>query len=127
MKFNCFFLMPVIDVFPMKLREELEVAYDADLDAVFDIQAVRPHSLLLPSLPAHESVARPVVVLSHITSSLSTCSCCAVPCCVPQPSYTRNGTMEQQGLHTKSARQLKASACTLMAQLQHHESVSQHL
>jgi hypothetical protein len=41
MKFNCFFLMPVIDVFPMKLREELEVAYDADLDAVFDIQAVR--------------------------------------------------------------------------------------
>lgn len=49
MKFNCFFLMPVIDVFPMKLREELEVAYDANLDAVFDIQAVRLPSFVAPS------------------------------------------------------------------------------
>ena len=45
MKFNCFFLMPVIDVFPMKLREELEIAYEADLNAVFDIQAVRYRSI----------------------------------------------------------------------------------
>lgn len=42
MKFNCFFLMPVIDAFPVRLREELEAAYEADLDAVFDVAAVRP-------------------------------------------------------------------------------------
>ena len=41
MKFNCFFLMPVIDVFPVRLRTELEAAYEADLDAVFDVAAVR--------------------------------------------------------------------------------------
>lgn len=41
MKFNCFFLMPVIDAFPVRLREELEAAYEADLDAVFDVAAVR--------------------------------------------------------------------------------------
>lgn len=28
LKFNCFFLMPVVDFFPTRLREELEAAYD---------------------------------------------------------------------------------------------------
>jgi hypothetical protein len=41
LKFNCFFLMPVIDSFPTRLREELESAYDEDLDEVFDVAAVR--------------------------------------------------------------------------------------
>lgn len=41
LKFNCFFLMPLIDSFPTKLREELECAYDEDLDEVFDVAAVR--------------------------------------------------------------------------------------
>ncbi|KAL4857467.1 Dynamin-like protein ARC5 [Chlorella vulgaris] len=41
LKFNCFFLMPIIDTFPTKLREELESAYDEDLDEVFDVAAVR--------------------------------------------------------------------------------------
>ena len=41
MKFNCFFLMPVIDTFPTKLREELEAAYDENLDDVFDVATVR--------------------------------------------------------------------------------------
>lgn len=41
LKFNCFFLMPVIDNFPTRLREELEAAYDEDLDEVFDVAAVR--------------------------------------------------------------------------------------
>jgi len=42
LKFNCFFLMPVVDSFPSKLREDLEVAYDEnDLDEVFDVAAVR--------------------------------------------------------------------------------------
>jgi hypothetical protein len=41
LKFNCFFLMPVIDSFPTRLREELEQAYEEDLDEVFDVAAVR--------------------------------------------------------------------------------------
>ena len=41
LKFNCFFLMPLIDSFPTKLREELEAAYEEDLDEVFDVAAVR--------------------------------------------------------------------------------------
>lgn len=40
LKFNCFFLMPLVDSFPARLREELESAYD-DLDSVFDVGAVR--------------------------------------------------------------------------------------
>ena len=41
LKFNCFFLMPLIDAFPARLREELEAAYEEDLDDVFDVAAVR--------------------------------------------------------------------------------------
>lgn len=41
LKFNCFFLMPLIDTFPARLREELECAYEEDLDEVFDVAAVR--------------------------------------------------------------------------------------
>ena len=41
LKFNCFFLMPLLDAFPGRLREELEAAYAEDLDAVFDVTAVR--------------------------------------------------------------------------------------
>lgn len=40
-QFNCFFLMPMIDKFPGLLREHLEVAYEEDLDNVFDVGAVR--------------------------------------------------------------------------------------
>ena len=41
LKFNCFFLMPVVDAFPTRLREELEAAYEEDIDEVFDVAAVR--------------------------------------------------------------------------------------
>jgi hypothetical protein len=41
MKFNCFFLMPIIDAFPMELRAELEAAFETNLEAVFDVEAVR--------------------------------------------------------------------------------------
>ena len=37
LKFNCFFLMPVVDTFPTRLREELEAAYMDDLDEVSNI------------------------------------------------------------------------------------------
>lgn len=41
LKFNCFFLMPIIDKFPGILREHLERAYEEDLDGVFDVASVR--------------------------------------------------------------------------------------
>lgn len=41
LKFNCFFLMPLLDSFPGRLREELEAAYAQDLDGVFDVRATR--------------------------------------------------------------------------------------
>lgn len=41
LKFNCFLLMPLIDAFPTRLRDELEAAYEEDLDEVFDVGAVR--------------------------------------------------------------------------------------
>ncbi|KAK3268569.1 hypothetical protein CYMTET_22934 [Cymbomonas tetramitiformis] len=44
LKMNCFFLMPVIHKFPMRLREELEQAFDEDIDSVFDVAVVR-HAL----------------------------------------------------------------------------------
>ncbi|KAJ7560352.1 hypothetical protein O6H91_04G126000 [Diphasiastrum complanatum] len=41
LKFNCFFLMPVVDKFPALLREDLEVAFDKDIDNVFDVTQAR--------------------------------------------------------------------------------------
>ena len=37
MQFNCFLLMPIMDKLPALLREELENAFEDDLDRVFDI------------------------------------------------------------------------------------------
>ncbi|CAK9236168.1 unnamed protein product [Sphagnum tenellum] len=45
MKFNCFFLMPVVDAFPAMLRENLETSFEEDIDHVFDVAQVR-HALL---------------------------------------------------------------------------------
>ncbi|RVX02467.1 Dynamin-like protein ARC5 [Vitis vinifera] len=44
LKFNCFLLMPVVDKLPALLREDLESAFEDDLDSVFDITNLR-HSL----------------------------------------------------------------------------------
>ncbi|CAK9140463.1 unnamed protein product [Ilex paraguariensis] len=44
LKFNCFLLMPVVDKLPALLREDLESAFEDDLDDVFDISNLR-HSL----------------------------------------------------------------------------------
>ncbi|CAI5980210.1 unnamed protein product [Closterium sp. NIES-64] len=41
LKFNCFFLMPLMDRFPARLREDLEAVAGGGLDAVFDISRVR--------------------------------------------------------------------------------------
>ena len=40
-QFNCFFLMPVVDTFPSLLREDLETAFEQDIDHVFDVAQVR--------------------------------------------------------------------------------------
>ncbi|KAG2491621.1 hypothetical protein HYH03_009992 [Edaphochlamys debaryana] len=41
LKFNCFFLMPLVDAFPARLRKEIERAYEEGLDGVFDAHSVR--------------------------------------------------------------------------------------
>ncbi|KAG2433018.1 hypothetical protein HXX76_008745 [Chlamydomonas incerta] len=41
LKFNCFFLMPLVDSFPARLRKDIECAYEEGLDEVFDAAAVR--------------------------------------------------------------------------------------
>lgn len=41
LKFNCFFLLPLVDAFPPSLRRVLEGAYEAEPDAVFDVAALR--------------------------------------------------------------------------------------
>ena len=46
LKFNCFFLMPLIDTFPTRLREELEAAYEEDLDEVTPYPLMVPNALL---------------------------------------------------------------------------------
>ncbi|KAL5787635.1 hypothetical protein ACOSP7_004584 [Xanthoceras sorbifolium] len=44
LKFNCFLLMPVVDKLPALLREDLESAFEDDMDNVFDLTNLR-HSL----------------------------------------------------------------------------------
>jgi hypothetical protein len=41
MKFNCFFLMPFMDDFPLFLRTELDKLYDSGVDEMFDIAEAR--------------------------------------------------------------------------------------
>lgn len=44
LQFNCFLLMPVIDKLPALLQEDLDSAFEDDLDNIFDITNLR-HSL----------------------------------------------------------------------------------
>ncbi|XP_015893645.3 dynamin-like protein ARC5, partial [Ziziphus jujuba] len=44
LKFNCFLLMPVVDKLPALLREDLESAFEDDMDNVFDVSNLR-HAL----------------------------------------------------------------------------------
>lgn len=41
LKFNCFFLMPLLNDFPHRLRNELEASFAENIDEVFDVAAVR--------------------------------------------------------------------------------------
>ncbi|KAL8138227.1 hypothetical protein V2J09_004228 [Rumex salicifolius] len=40
LKFNCFLLMPVVDKLPALLRKDLELAFEDDLDTIFDISSL---------------------------------------------------------------------------------------
>ena len=73
LKFNCFFLMPVVDSFPTRLREELESAYDDDIDEVFDVTAVR--NALESRLKALESELHQVrrIAFENACSSTQVC------------------------------------------------------
>ncbi len=63
LKFNCFFLMPIVDAFPTRLRTDLEAAYEEDLDDVFDVAAVR--AALEGRLRSLETELHQVSQLSH--------------------------------------------------------------
>lgn len=41
LKFNCFFLMPLMNEFAGYLRQEMEAAFEDNLDGVFDVRSVR--------------------------------------------------------------------------------------
>jgi GTPase SAR1 family protein len=41
LKFNCFFLMPLMNEFSGFLRQEMEMAFEENLDQVFDVRLVR--------------------------------------------------------------------------------------
>jgi hypothetical protein len=41
MKFNCFFLMPFLDDFPIYLRDQLDEMYNSDMGEMFDIAEAR--------------------------------------------------------------------------------------
>ena len=43
LKFNAFFLMPMMDEFPTHLREVLETAYADDVDGIFNVSNIRGH------------------------------------------------------------------------------------
>jgi hypothetical protein len=76
LKFNCFFLMPIIHKFPMRLRETLEAAFEEDLDNVFDVAAVRSalenrRSRLEKELHQVELIQEKFTVIHHhLTSPL---------------------------------------------------------
>lgn len=40
-QFNCFFLMPVVDTFPARLRSEMEAAYECGVEGLFDVCGAR--------------------------------------------------------------------------------------
>ncbi|CAN6339849.1 unnamed protein product [Urochloa humidicola] len=41
LKFNCFLLMPIVDKLPALLRQDLESAFEDELDSIFDVPQLR--------------------------------------------------------------------------------------
>ncbi|AQK39608.1 Dynamin-like protein ARC5 [Zea mays] len=41
LKFNCFLLMPIVDKLPALLRQDLESAFEEELDSIFDIKRLK--------------------------------------------------------------------------------------
>ena len=91
LKYNCFFLMPVIDTFPTRLREEIEAAYVDNLDGVFDVGAVR--DALNTRLHSLESELHQV---GQPCNSLSTV--CRRLLCVQRSGSETNGSLAAREL-----------------------------
>lgn len=41
LQFNCFLLMPIVDKLPALLRQDLESAFEEQLDSIFDVTQLR--------------------------------------------------------------------------------------
>lgn len=84
LKFNCFFLLPLVDAFPPSLRRVLEGAYEAEPDAVFDVAALR--AALTGRQAALEAELKQVPMALAPTQPNPTRAlhwlCCAKLCCV---------------------------------------------
>lgn len=73
MKFNCFFLMPMVDKFPAVLREDLEAAFREDRD-VFNVAQVREaleqqRAKLAQELKQVEKLHEKFITIHHQLSS----------------------------------------------------------
>ena len=75
MQFNCFLLMPIVDKLPALLREELENAFEDDLDSIFDITNLR-QSLDQKKRSTEIELRR----VKPNLNSLSLCSSCLTLC-----------------------------------------------
>lgn len=69
LQFNCFLLMPVVDKLPALLREDLESAFEDDLDNVFDITNLR-HSLGQQKRETEIELRRVFIHICHLRSSI---------------------------------------------------------
>ncbi|CAN6476158.1 unnamed protein product [Victoria cruziana] len=81
LKFNCFLLMPMVDKLPVLLREDLESAFDDELDTVFNVTHHR-HSLGQRKREYELEVKRILrlkekfkVIHQNLTSQIATDSC----------------------------------------------------
>lgn len=72
MQFNCFFLMPLVDTFPALLREDLETAFEQDIDQVFDVSLVR-RSLHQQKGDLELELRRVCIQVDHHRASRETC------------------------------------------------------
>lgn len=74
LQFNCFLLMPVVDKLPALLREDLESAFEDDLDNVFDITNMR-HSYAQQKRETEVELKRVLILHPILTIFLFSLDC----------------------------------------------------
>lgn len=95
LKFNCFFLMPIINDFPSRLRSEMERAFAEDLDGVFDVASARA------SLERQtERLEREMTQMQRIQDKFSAIH--AQLCNLQQPPPTTSSDQHQPHTHSAS-------------------------